>query len=47
MPLTSTLPHPVIIADVGGTHCRMAEVPFPGAEPRNLLRIRTSDLPSP
>ncbi len=46
-PSHSPLPHPVLIADIGGTNCRVSEVDFPGAEPRLLLRARTDQFATP
>jgi glucokinase len=35
------LPHPVLVADIGGTHCRMAAVATPGDRPVPVLRLAT------
>jgi glucokinase len=40
------LPHPVLIADIGGTNCRVALVEAPGAPPVPVTRLSTHDAPS-
>jgi glucokinase len=40
------LPHPLLAADIGGTHCRIAIVDAPGAAPRTVMRLSTKDEPS-
>jgi glucokinase len=41
------LPHPVLVADIGGTNSRFALVPSPGAAPRPLSRLPTGSYPTP
>jgi glucokinase len=40
------LPHPLLAADIGGTHCRIAMVDAPGAAPRMVMRLATRDEPT-
>lgn len=40
-------PHPVLVADIGGTNSRLSLVPAPGAPPEPLARIHTGSHPSP
>lgn len=37
----SPMPHPLLVADVGGTNCRVAIVDAPGAAPRVIKRLLT------
>jgi glucokinase len=37
------LPHPLLVADIGGTNCRIAVVDEPGARPRAVARVATDD----
>jgi glucokinase len=39
--------HPVVVADIGGTNCRLSLVPRPGAQPEPLARIGTGSFPTP
>lgn len=43
----SAFPHPVVVADIGGTNCRLSLVPEPGARPEPLARIGTGSFPTP
>lgn len=45
--MTEPFAHPVLVADVGGTNCRLALVDRPGAAPRPLARIGTGAFPTP
>ncbi|MFC5418759.1 glucokinase [Bosea eneae] len=40
-------PHPVLVADIGGTNCRLSLVPTPGALHEPLARISTGAHPTP
>ncbi|MFM8699939.1 MAG: glucokinase [Hyphomicrobiales bacterium] len=40
-------PHPLLIADIGGTNVRFALFGHPGAEPRMLARLKTADFSTP
>lgn len=40
------LPHPLLVADIGGTNCRVAMVDAPGTSPRVIRRLSTKDEPS-
>lgn len=40
-------PHPLLIADIGGTNARFALSDHPGAEPRMLARLKTADFARP
>ncbi len=40
-------PHPLLIADIGGTNARFALFDHPGAEPRMLARLKTADFATP
>jgi glucokinase len=42
----TALPHPLLVADIGGTNCRVALVETPGAAPRTVLRLFTRDEPT-
>lgn len=37
------LPHPLLVADIGGTNCRIAMVDAPGAAPRTAMRLFTRE----
>jgi glucokinase len=41
------LHHPLLVADIGGTNCRVSLVSFPGAEPKVLHRQLTSGTATP
>lgn len=45
--MTEPLAHPALVADVGGTNCRLSLVPRPGAAPEPLARIGTGSFPTP
>ena len=40
-------PHPLLIADIGGTNARFALFDHPGAEPQMLARLKTADFATP
>lgn len=40
-------PHPVLVADIGGTNCRLSLVEAPGARPEPLARIGTGAHATP
>ncbi len=40
------LPHPLLVADIGGTNCRVAIVDAPGDAPHVIRRLSTKDEPS-
>jgi glucokinase len=40
------LPHPLLVADIGGTNCRVAIVDAPGDAPRVIKRLSTKGEPS-
>ncbi len=40
------LPHPLLVADIGGTNCRVALVDVPGDAPRVIGRLSTKSEPS-
>lgn len=40
------LPHPLLVADIGGTNCRVAIVDAPGSAPRVIRRLSTKDEPT-
>ncbi len=40
------LPHPLLVADIGGTNCRIAIVDAPGAPPRVVKRLATKSEPN-
>lgn len=42
----SALPHPLLVADIGGTNCRVAMVDAPGLAPRLIRRLSTKAEPS-
>lgn len=42
----SALPHPLLVADIGGTNCRIGIVDAPGRAPRTIRRLSTRDEPS-
>jgi glucokinase len=42
----TALPHPLLVADIGGTNCRVALVKSPGAAPQTVLRLLTRDEPT-
>jgi glucokinase len=39
----SSIPHPLLVGDIGGTNARFALVPEPGAAPIPLVNVRTAD----
>ena len=39
------LPHPLLLADIGGTNARFAVVDRPGDAPGPMLRLATADFP--
>lgn len=41
------LPHPLLLADIGGTNARFATVEHPGATPSPVLRLATRDFSDP
>ncbi len=41
----TSLPHPLLVGDIGGTNARFALVPQPGAAPIPFLHTRTADQP--
>lgn len=41
------LPHPLLVADIGGTNCRVGVVDRPGDEPRVIERVTTSSAATP
>ena len=45
--MTEPLAHPVLVADVGGTNCRLALVERPGGLPVPLARVGTGSFPTP
>lgn len=45
--LPTTLPHPLLVADMGGTNCRVGIVDALGMRPRALARIQTRQAGSP
>lgn len=47
MSARKSLPHPVLVADIGGTNCRLSLVPQAGAAHEPLARIATGQAPTP
>lgn len=43
----SALPHPLLVADIGGTNCRVGIVEAEGSTPRRLARVATREARSP
>lgn len=41
------LPHPVLLADIGGTYVRFAVLPAPGACPGPIRKVPTAGFPGP
>ncbi|WP_020095448.1 glucokinase [Methylobacterium sp. OT2] len=42
-----TLPHPVLLADIGGTYARFSVLPEPGGPPGPIRKVPTAGFPSP
>ncbi len=40
------LQFPVLIGDIGGTNARFAILPHPGAEPQDVVTVKTADYPT-
>ncbi|MFO1149970.1 MAG: glucokinase [Alsobacter sp.] len=45
--LPESLPHPLVVGDIGGTNARFALVEEPGAPLQPLPKLRTGDFPGP
>ncbi len=42
-----TLPHPVLLADIGGTYARFSILPEPGGRPGPIRKVPTAGFPGP